>query len=160
MGGDLRSKAALTVHPFAQPDRLRDEELAELENELCKLTCDCTGQGGATQVAPAGSKSLVSSPTEEKPLPAACQTFLFHGQHIGEVHQQNWGSPAGRSELEQGWARESTVRCGKVRAPGNRCSLISPHFLRSEPAIESARPADFRALSGPQVAQGGTLTAA
>lgn len=66
-----------------QPDRLRDEELAELEDEFCKLTCDCTGQGGATQVvAPAGSKSLVSSPTEEKPLPAACQTFLFQGQPI------------------------------------------------------------------------------
>ncbi|XP_032743242.1 tumor necrosis factor receptor type 1-associated DEATH domain protein [Rattus rattus] len=65
-----------------KPDRLRDEELAELEDEFCKLTCDSTGQGGATQVAPAGSKSLVSSPAEEKPLPAAGQTFLFHGQLI------------------------------------------------------------------------------
>lgn len=101
MGGDLRPKAALTVHPFAQPDRLRDEELAELEDELCKLTCDCTGQGGATQVAPVGSKSLVSSPTEEKPLPAACQTFLFHGQPIGEVHQQKWG----HQQADLGWSR-------------------------------------------------------
>ena len=65
-----------------KPDRLRDEELAELEDELCKLTCDCTGQGGAIQVASAGSKFPVSSPTEEKPLPAACQTFLFHGQLV------------------------------------------------------------------------------
>jgi hypothetical protein len=91
MGGDSRPKAALTVHPFVQPDRLRDEELAELEDELCKLTCDCTGQGGAIQVASAGSKFPVSSPTEEKPLPAACQTFLFHGQLVGEVHQQKRG---------------------------------------------------------------------
>ncbi|EGV97026.1 Tumor necrosis factor receptor type 1-associated DEATH domain protein [Cricetulus griseus] len=61
-----------------KPDRLRDEELAELENELRKLTCDCTGQGGAIQVDSASSKSLVPSPAEEKLLPVACQTFLFH----------------------------------------------------------------------------------
>lgn len=91
MGGDLRPKAALTVHPLAQPDRLRDEELAELEKELGKLTCDCTGQGGTIQVDSAASKSLVPSPAKEKPLPAACQTFLFHGQPIGEVHQQKRG---------------------------------------------------------------------
>lgn len=101
MGGDLRPKAALTVHPFAQPDRLRDEELAELEDEFCKLTCDSTGQGGATQVAPAGSKSLVSSPAEEKPLPAAGQTFLFHGQLIGEVHQQK----RGHQQVDLSWNR-------------------------------------------------------
>lgn len=159
MGGDLRPKAALTVHPFAQPDRLRDEELVELEDELCKLTCDCTGQGRATQVAPAGSKSPVSCPTEEKPLPAACQTFLFHGQPVGEVHQQKLGSPAGRSELEQGWAQASAGRCGRVRAPGNPYSPLA-HFLCSEPATDSSRSADVCALGGPQVAQGGALAAA
>ncbi|XP_051024613.1 tumor necrosis factor receptor type 1-associated DEATH domain protein isoform X2 [Acomys russatus] len=65
-----------------KPDRLRDEELAELEDKLCKLTCDCTGQDGSIQVAPDASKSRVRSPTEEKSLPAACQTFLFHGQPV------------------------------------------------------------------------------
>ncbi|XP_021487414.1 tumor necrosis factor receptor type 1-associated DEATH domain protein [Meriones unguiculatus] len=65
-----------------KPDRLRDEELAELEDELCKLTCDGSGQGGAPQVAPAASKSLVASLIEEKSLPEARQTFLFHGQLV------------------------------------------------------------------------------
>lgn len=91
MGGDLRPKAALTVHPFAQPDRLRDEELAELEDEFRKLTCDRTDSSEAIQIDSAASKSPVPSLAEEKSLPAACHTFLFRGQPIGEVQQQKRG---------------------------------------------------------------------
>lgn len=102
-----------------KPDRLRDEELAELEDELGKLTCDSTGQGGATQVvAPAGSKSLVSSPTEEKPLPAACQTFLFQGQPIVNrplnlQDQQTFARSVGLK-----WRRVGrSLRCRALRDP-------------------------------------------
>ncbi|KAG8521741.1 Tumor necrosis factor receptor type 1-associated DEATH domain protein [Galemys pyrenaicus] len=64
---------------FAQkPDRLRDEELVELEDALRKLSCDSGGQ-----VAPAPSKSLTPSLSEEKRLPPpAGQTFLFQGQLV------------------------------------------------------------------------------
>lgn len=161
MGGDLRPKAALTVHPFVQPDRLRDEELAELENELRKLTCDCTGQGGAIQVDSASSKSLVPSPAEEKLLPVACQTFLFHGQPVGEVQQQK----RGHQEVDLGWSmagpRATQAGTGGCWHQGTGAhSPLLTFFLCSEPAIESARPADIRAFSGPQMAQSGALAAA
>ncbi|XP_037371752.1 tumor necrosis factor receptor type 1-associated DEATH domain protein isoform X2 [Talpa occidentalis] len=61
-----------------KPDRLRDEELLELEDALRKLSCVSGGQ-----VAPAPSKPLTPSPSEEKRLPPpADQTFLFQGQPI------------------------------------------------------------------------------
>lgn len=65
-----------------KPDRLRDEELAELEDEFRKLTCDRTDSSEALQVDSAASKSPVPSLAEEKSLPAACHTFLFHGQPV------------------------------------------------------------------------------
>lgn len=103
MGGDLWPKAALTVHPFAQPDRLRDEELAELEDEFRKLTCESTDSSEAIQVDSASSKSPVPSLAEEKSLPAACHTFLFHGQPVGEVHQPKRGSVTGRLVWAEAW---------------------------------------------------------
>ncbi|XP_008065007.1 tumor necrosis factor receptor type 1-associated DEATH domain protein isoform X2 [Carlito syrichta] len=65
-----------------KPDRLRDEELAELENALRNLTCGSGGQGGDVEVAPVPSQSLVPSLPEEKPPPQSGQTFLFQGQPI------------------------------------------------------------------------------
>nr|XP_020031343.1 tumor necrosis factor receptor type 1-associated DEATH domain protein isoform X1 [Castor canadensis] len=65
-----------------KPDRLRDEELAELEDALRNLACGSARQGGDVEIAPAASQSLVSSPSEEKPPPASGQTFLFQGQPI------------------------------------------------------------------------------
>ncbi|XP_073653045.1 tumor necrosis factor receptor type 1-associated DEATH domain protein [Tursiops truncatus] len=72
---------------FAQkPDRLRDEELTELEDALRNLTCGSGGQGGDVEGAPAPSQSLAPSPSEEKPPPPppppSGQTFLFHGQPV------------------------------------------------------------------------------
>ncbi|XP_055268571.1 tumor necrosis factor receptor type 1-associated DEATH domain protein [Moschus berezovskii] len=67
-----------------KPDRLRDEELTELEDALRNLTCGlAAGQGGEVQDTPAPSKSLAPSPPEEKPPPPMPgQTFLFQGQPI------------------------------------------------------------------------------
>ncbi|XP_017504691.1 tumor necrosis factor receptor type 1-associated DEATH domain protein isoform X2 [Manis javanica] len=60
---------------FAQkPDRLRDEELAELEDAFQSLTCSSGSQGGDVEVAPAPTPS-------EKP-PSSGQTFLFQGQPV------------------------------------------------------------------------------
>ncbi|XP_029780852.1 tumor necrosis factor receptor type 1-associated DEATH domain protein isoform X2 [Suricata suricatta] len=69
---------------FAQkPDRLRDEELSELEDALRNLTCGSGGQGSDVEVARAPSRSLEDSLSEEKPLPPPSgQTFLFQGQPI------------------------------------------------------------------------------
>ncbi|XP_006878963.1 PREDICTED: tumor necrosis factor receptor type 1-associated DEATH domain protein [Elephantulus edwardii] len=67
---------------FAQkPDRLPDEELAELEHALRNLTCGPGGQGaGGLKVTPAPVKS--QAPSGEKPPPPSDQTFLFQGQLI------------------------------------------------------------------------------
>ncbi|ELK14480.1 tumor necrosis factor receptor type 1-associated DEATH domain protein [Pteropus alecto] len=66
-----------------KPDRLRDEELAELEAALRNLTCGPGGQGGDVEVAPTPSNSLAPSLSEEKPLPPPPgQTFLFQGQPV------------------------------------------------------------------------------
>ncbi|VTJ56389.1 Hypothetical predicted protein [Marmota monax] len=69
-----------------KPDRLRDEELAELEDALCNLTCGLEGQGDNVDVdvdvVPAPSQSLVPSPPEEKPPPLSGQTFLFQGRPV------------------------------------------------------------------------------
>lgn len=71
---------------FAQkPDRLRDEELVELENVLRNLTCGSGVQGGDVEVAPAPSRPLAPSPSQEKPPPPpppSGQTFLFQGQPV------------------------------------------------------------------------------
>ncbi|CAK7318946.1 tumor necrosis factor receptor type 1-associated DEATH domain protein isoform X1 [Vulpes vulpes] len=71
---------------FAQkPDRLRDEELSELEDALRNLTCGSGRQDGDVEVAPAPSQSLATatSLSEEKPPPPPPgQTFLFQGQPI------------------------------------------------------------------------------
>ncbi|XP_070356295.1 tumor necrosis factor receptor type 1-associated DEATH domain protein isoform X2 [Equus asinus] len=70
---------------FAQkPDRLRDEELVELENVLRNLTCGSGVQGGNVEVAPAPSRPLAPSPSQEKPPPPppSGQTFLFQGQPV------------------------------------------------------------------------------
>ncbi|XP_066204266.1 tumor necrosis factor receptor type 1-associated DEATH domain protein isoform X1 [Saccopteryx leptura] len=66
-----------------KPDRLRDEELAELEDALRHLTCDGAGGQGGNVEAPASSQFLTPSPSEEKPpLPVSGQTFLFQGQPV------------------------------------------------------------------------------
>lgn len=66
-----------------KPDRLRDEELAELEDALRNLTCSPEGQGGGVEVVLAPSQPLVPSPSEEKPSPPApVHTFLFQGQPV------------------------------------------------------------------------------
>ncbi|XP_069312501.1 tumor necrosis factor receptor type 1-associated DEATH domain protein [Eulemur rufifrons] len=64
-----------------KPDRLRDEELAELEDELRNLTCGSGGQGGDVEAAEGPSQSQVPS-LSEKPLPPSGQTFLFQGQPV------------------------------------------------------------------------------
>ncbi|XP_019654401.1 tumor necrosis factor receptor type 1-associated DEATH domain protein isoform X3 [Ailuropoda melanoleuca] len=74
-----RSEPQLIV----QPDRLRDEELSELEDALRNLTCASGSQGGDTEVVPAPSQSLATSLSKEKPPPPPPgQTFLFQGQPI------------------------------------------------------------------------------
>ncbi|XP_069848614.1 tumor necrosis factor receptor type 1-associated DEATH domain protein-like [Dipodomys merriami] len=65
-----------------KPDRLRDEELTELEDALRNLTCSSPGQSDHVGVTPALSESPIPSPPEEKPPPQSDQTFLFQGQHI------------------------------------------------------------------------------
>ncbi|XP_058564978.1 tumor necrosis factor receptor type 1-associated DEATH domain protein isoform X2 [Neofelis nebulosa] len=74
---------------FAQkPDRLRDDELSELEDALRNLTCGSGGQGSDVEVAPVPSQSLDASLSDEKPPPPppppppSGQTFLFQGQPI------------------------------------------------------------------------------
>lgn len=71
---------------FAQkPDRLRDEELSELEDALRNLTCGSGDQGSDVEVAPAPSQSLDASLSEKPPPPPpppSGQTFLFQGQPI------------------------------------------------------------------------------
>ncbi|XP_045389420.1 tumor necrosis factor receptor type 1-associated DEATH domain protein isoform X1 [Lemur catta] len=64
-----------------KPDRLRDEELAELEDKLRNLTCGSGGQGGHVEAAEGPSQSPVPS-LSEKPLPPSGQTFLFQGQPV------------------------------------------------------------------------------
>uniref|UniRef100_A0A8D2DTI0 Tumor necrosis factor receptor type 1-associated DEATH domain protein n=1 Tax=Sciurus vulgaris TaxID=55149 RepID=A0A8D2DTI0_SCIVU len=66
-----------------KPDRLPDEELAELEDALCNLTFGLTRQGDSVDVdvVPAPSQSLIPSPPE-KPLPLSGQTFLFQGRPV------------------------------------------------------------------------------
>ncbi|KAM9192392.1 tumor necrosis factor receptor type 1-associated DEATH domain protein isoform 1-T6 [Dugong dugon] len=67
---------------FAQkPDRLRDEELAELEDALRNLTCGPGGQSDDVEVAPAPLQSQAPS-LSQKPSPPSGQTFLFQGQPI------------------------------------------------------------------------------
>ncbi|XP_017707805.1 PREDICTED: tumor necrosis factor receptor type 1-associated DEATH domain protein isoform X3 [Rhinopithecus bieti] len=63
-----------------QPDRLRDEELAELEDALRNLKCGSGTQGGDREVTSAPSQPPVPSLSEVKPPPA--QTFLFQGQPV------------------------------------------------------------------------------
>ncbi|XP_055992000.1 tumor necrosis factor receptor type 1-associated DEATH domain protein [Sorex fumeus] len=69
-----------------KPDRLRDEELAELDNALRNLSCNSGGQGDNVAVPGAPSQTLTSSPSEEKPPPPppppTGQTFLFQGQPV------------------------------------------------------------------------------
>ncbi|KAM6224725.1 tumor necrosis factor receptor type 1-associated DEATH domain protein [Rhynchocyon petersi] len=70
---------------FAQkPDRLPDEELAELEHALRNLTCAPGDQGGEDgKVAPASLKSQIPAASLEKASPPPSdQTFLFQGQLI------------------------------------------------------------------------------
>ncbi|XP_023412320.1 tumor necrosis factor receptor type 1-associated DEATH domain protein isoform X1 [Loxodonta africana] len=68
---------------FAQkPDRLRDEELSELEDALRNLTCGSGDQGDNEEATPAPLQSQTPSPSEEKPPPRSGQTFLFQGQPI------------------------------------------------------------------------------
>ncbi|KAL2762300.1 tumor necrosis factor receptor type 1-associated DEATH domain protein [Daubentonia madagascariensis] len=64
-----------------KPDRLRDEELAELEDALRNLTCGSGGQDGDAEVAQGPSQSRVPS-LSEKPPPPSGQTFLFQGQPV------------------------------------------------------------------------------
>ncbi|XP_004625946.1 tumor necrosis factor receptor type 1-associated DEATH domain protein [Octodon degus] len=64
-----------------KPDRLRDEELTELEDALNNLMLGPAGQGGNAGVTPASSQSLTSSSLEKLP-PSADQTFLFQGHPI------------------------------------------------------------------------------
>lgn len=65
---------------FAQkPDRIRDEELAELEDALRNLTFGSGGQGGPPEVPAAPLQSLAPS---EKPPPPPGQTFMFQGRPI------------------------------------------------------------------------------
>ncbi|XP_012516046.1 PREDICTED: tumor necrosis factor receptor type 1-associated DEATH domain protein [Propithecus coquereli] len=64
-----------------KPDRLRDEELAELEDAFRNLTCGSGGQSGDVEVAQGPSQSPVPS-LSEKPLPPSGQTFLFQGQPV------------------------------------------------------------------------------
>lgn len=61
-----------------------------MEDALRNLTCGSGGQGGDVEGAPAPSQSLAPSPSEEKPPPPpppppSGQTFLFHGQPVGET---------------------------------------------------------------------------
>lgn len=65
-----------------QPDRLRDEELVELEYALRKLTCGSGGQGGDVEVTLAPSQSQSPTPSEEKQPPPSGQTFLFQGHPV------------------------------------------------------------------------------
>ncbi|XP_076988803.1 tumor necrosis factor receptor type 1-associated DEATH domain protein isoform X2 [Tamandua tetradactyla] len=70
-----------------KPDRLRDEELTELENALRGLSCGPGGQSGDVEVPPAPSQSPVLSPStasyrSEKPPPSPGQTFLFQGHPV------------------------------------------------------------------------------
>lgn len=68
---------------FAQkPDRLRDEELVELEYALRKLTCGSGGQGGDVEVTLSPSQSQSPTPSEEKQPPPSGQTFLFQGHPV------------------------------------------------------------------------------
>ncbi|XP_049642453.1 tumor necrosis factor receptor type 1-associated DEATH domain protein [Suncus etruscus] len=62
-----------------KPDRLRDEELAELENSLRNLSCGSGSQVSDKTVAT--SQTLTTSPSKEKPSPPppAGQTFMFQG---------------------------------------------------------------------------------
>ncbi|XP_012323680.1 tumor necrosis factor receptor type 1-associated DEATH domain protein isoform X1 [Aotus nancymaae] len=67
-----------------QPDRLRDEELAELEDALRNLKCGSGAQGGDGEVSLVPSPLPVPSLSEVKPLPppTPAQTFLFQGQPV------------------------------------------------------------------------------
>lgn len=71
---------------YAQkPDRLRDEELTELEDALRSLTFGSGGQGGNVELAPAPMQSLAPSSSEKPPPPPpppSGQTFMFQGQPI------------------------------------------------------------------------------
>ncbi|XP_075394181.1 tumor necrosis factor receptor type 1-associated DEATH domain protein isoform X2 [Tenrec ecaudatus] len=66
---------------FAQkPDRLRDEELAELDEALRNLQCN---PGRHVEGPPGSLQSQGPAPSEDKPpAPSSGQTFLFQGQPI------------------------------------------------------------------------------
>nr|XP_008507841.1 PREDICTED: tumor necrosis factor receptor type 1-associated DEATH domain protein [Equus przewalskii] len=107
---------------FAQkPDRLRDEELVELENVLRNLTCGSGVQGGDVEVAPAPSRPLAPSPSQEKPPPPppSGQTFLFQGQPVGEALAERKGQGHREDEV-WGGARSGP---GFVQAEGRRATL-------------------------------------
>ncbi|XP_005004714.1 tumor necrosis factor receptor type 1-associated DEATH domain protein [Cavia porcellus] len=65
-----------------KPDRLRDEELTELEDALSSLMVGSAGQSVNTGVTPAPSQSPAPSLLEEKPPPSTDQTFLFRGHPV------------------------------------------------------------------------------
>lgn len=90
-GGDSAARALLTVHSLLQPDRLRDEELTELEDALSSLMVGSAGQSVNTGVTPAPSQSPAPSLLEEKPPPSTDQTFLFRGHPVGEVQMKMQG---------------------------------------------------------------------
>nr|KAF6286509.1 TNFRSF1A associated via death domain [Myotis myotis] len=143
---------------FAQkPDRLRDEELTELEDALRNLTFGSGGQGGNVEVAPAPMQSLAPSSSEKPPPPPpppSGQTFMFQGQPIGEapLERQRQG------HLEM--AGREWKGIGVPPPPAHSASPSRPPPPCSEPANKPAGPADVCALSGPQMAQGWTLPAA
>ncbi|XP_072492096.1 tumor necrosis factor receptor type 1-associated DEATH domain protein isoform X2 [Notamacropus eugenii] len=59
----------------AKPDRLRDEEIGELEDAFRSLTCDPGGGGAPKAPAP-------KAPAHPPPPPAPAQTFVFQGRQI------------------------------------------------------------------------------
>ncbi|XP_074058901.1 tumor necrosis factor receptor type 1-associated DEATH domain protein isoform X2 [Macrotis lagotis] len=82
----------------AKPDRLRDEEIGELEDAFRSLTCD-PGGGGVLPSAP--EASAPKTPVRAPPSPAVPQTFVFQGQQIANrplnlEDQQKFARSVGR----------------------------------------------------------------
>ncbi|XP_036087386.1 tumor necrosis factor receptor type 1-associated DEATH domain protein isoform X1 [Rousettus aegyptiacus] len=131
-----------------KPDRLRDEELAELEAALRNLTCGSGGQVGDVEVAPTPSNSLAPSPSEEKPLPPPSgPTFLFQGQPVVNrplnlQDQQTFARSVGLKWRKKGGFGESEpaprpklISSGiPKKFPKREGSEISPHSETALPA--------------------------
>ncbi|XP_043840016.1 tumor necrosis factor receptor type 1-associated DEATH domain protein [Dromiciops gliroides] len=87
----------------AKPDRLRDEEIGELEDAFRSLTCD---PGGGKSLAPAPKASTPEVPAPKTPahlLPQCTppKTFMFQGQQIANrplslEDQQKFARSVGR----------------------------------------------------------------